>query len=239
MLGDDYCSIYIGQRLGLLRSIWYWYKSWHGGFSASAADWFLSFLGPGALPFHTFVFLSTWVVFAAIAVKKALDFRGYLSSRLFGPVLLAVFLVFTTLSLSPDISQSLFWWGGVRSYLSPLILFTLYFAFYYHFLNLPLNRMQTGIWVAVSFGFVFFMGGFSETFTPVLVVLLAGIIGIGWVARKFSVKDPSFLFLHGGFSGRNIFPACDGPCTGEFDPSVVFSCPARSFYDFEDCPGRV
>src|SRR5512134_588904 len=71
MLGDDYCSMYIGERLGLLRSIWYWYRSWHGGFSASAADWLLSVFGPGVFPFHTFVFLSAWVLFAAFAASQA------------------------------------------------------------------------------------------------------------------------------------------------------------------------
>jgi len=201
MLGDDYCSVYIGERLGLLRSIWYWYKSWHGGFSASAADWFLSFVGPGALPFHTLVFLSTWVLFAVIAVKKILDSRGYPVPNRFAALLLAVFLVFTTLSISPDVSQSLFWWGGVRGYLSPLILFTLYFALYYHFIASSSNRFQISIWLFVSFWLAFFIGGFSETFTPVLVVFLAGTVAIKWLASKFSMKDVSFLFLGAGFLG--------------------------------------
>jgi len=200
MLGDDYCSMYIGERLGLLRSIWYWYLSWHGGLSASAADWLLSLWGSGVFRFNTFIFLSTWVVFAAIAVKKAIDYRGYSSSSLC-PLLLAIFLIFTTLSISPDISQSLFWWGGARGYLSPLILFTLYFALYYHFLASSPNRVHKTLWVFVSFGLAFLIGGFSETFTPAWVVLLAGIIGVEWFIRKWNVKDPSFLFLVAGFAG--------------------------------------
>ena len=61
LLADDYCSIYYGRRLGLLRSIWYWYITWHGGFSASAADWFLSFTGPGLLKILPIVTLAAWV----------------------------------------------------------------------------------------------------------------------------------------------------------------------------------
>jgi len=201
MLGDDYCSMYFGERLGLLRSIWYWYNSWHGGFSASAADWLISVGGPGAFPFHTFVFLSAWLVFAAVGVKKALDFRGYLSLKFFAALFLAVLLVFTTLRLSPDIIESVFWWGGARGYLSPLIFSMLYFALYGYFITLPARRVKISIWVLVSFGLAFLTGGFSETFTPVLVVLLAGLAAIRWRASKFSVKDASTLFLGAGFLG--------------------------------------
>ncbi|HLO30599.1 MAG TPA: DUF6056 family protein [Anaerolineales bacterium] len=201
LLGDDYCTMYMGERLGLLRSIWYWYISWHGGFSASAADWLLSFLGSGALPFHTFIFLSIWLVFAAISVKKALLYRGYSSVNFFIVLLLGIFLIFTTISISPNIAQSLFWWGGVRSYLSPLVLFTLYPALYYFFMISPPDRVRTVIGLFVSFGFVFLIGGFSETFTPVMVVLFAGVIGIGWLVRSFSPKDRSFHFLGAGFAG--------------------------------------
>ena len=200
MLGDDYCSVYIGRRLGLFRSIWYWYRTWHGGFSASALDWFPSFLGIGAFRFHTLFFLSIWLVSAAIAIKKALHWRGY-SPPGFFPALLAVLLVFTTLGLSPDLSQSLFWWGGARGYLSPLIFFTLYLAIFFLFITLSPSQPQAAIWSLISFGIVFFTGGFSETFTPVMVVLFAGIIGMGWIFYNFRLKDPVSLFLLAGLAG--------------------------------------
>lgn len=201
MLSDDYCSMYIGKRLGLLRSIWYWYRTWHGRFSANVADWLLSLLGSEAFPFFTLVFLSMWVVFAAIVIKEILNFRGYVSSNLFPALVLGVFLVFTTLIISPNISQSVFWWGGARSYLSPLILIMLYFALYYRFAELSLNRFQILLWSFISFGLAFFIGGFSETFTPVLVILLAGVMGITWLAPKVSMKNASIFFLNAGFLG--------------------------------------
>ncbi|RPJ28333.1 MAG: hypothetical protein EHM33_04835 [Chloroflexi bacterium] len=201
MLGDDYCTMYQGQHLGLFRSIWFWYLTWHGRFSANVADWLISVAGPGGYPFYTFIFLATWAVFAVIAVKEALHFRGHLSFDLFAALLPAVFLVFTTLSLTPDIIESLFWWGGVRSYLSPLILVLLFFAFYYHFITSSPTRNQTALWLAISFGLAFFMGGFSETFTPVLVMLLAGLIAITWWVSKSNRKAASTLFLSAGFLG--------------------------------------
>src|SRR5260221_14754504 len=38
-MADDYCSAYYAQRLGLLRSIWYWYVTWSGRYTAFAFDW--------------------------------------------------------------------------------------------------------------------------------------------------------------------------------------------------------
>ena len=201
MLGDDYCTMYIGQRLGLFRSIWYWYKSWDGGFSASAADWFLSFLGPKALPFQALIFLSAWVLFATLAARNVLRFRGYSSSNPFLPLLLGVLLVFTTLSISPDLPQSLFWWGGARGYLTPPILFMLYLALYFFFLTLPLTDAKKILGLIISFGLAFFIGGFSETFTPVMVVLFAALVAIHLLARHVSARDPSLLFLIVGFLG--------------------------------------
>jgi hypothetical protein len=201
MLSDDYCSMYIGKRLGLFRSIWYWYRTWHGRFSANVADWLLSLFGSEAFPFFTFLFMSMWVVFATIAVKAVFDFKGYSPSNLFPMLLLGVLPVFATLLISPNISQSVFWWGGARSYLSPLILILLYFPLYYRFTGRPLNRTRVNLWSSLSFGLAFFIGGFSETFTPVFVILLAGMTGIMWLTPKPRMKDASVFFLSAGFLG--------------------------------------
>jgi hypothetical protein len=201
MLGDDYCTTYVAQRLGLLRSMWYWYRSWHGRFSANAADWLLSLAGSEAFPFYTLVFLVFWLAFAVIAVKRALDDRGYKSFPPLAALLLAVFLVFTTLSLTPDLSESLFWWNGVRSYLSPLVFIVLYFAAYSHIVSSSWTMLQNRIWLFFSFGLAFFMGGFSETFTPVLVLLFVVLIGAQWLAPNSSRKATSTLFLSAGFFG--------------------------------------
>lgn len=201
MLGDDYCSMYIGERLGLLRSIWYWYRSWHGGFSASAVDWLLSVFGPGAFPFHTFVFLASWVLFAALAARMALRWAGYISPHPVAALLLAFLLVFSTLSLSPDIIESLFWWGGVRGYMSPLVLFTLYLAVYFYLQMSSGRRVPLVIQLLLSFGLAILIGGFSETFTPVFVVFLAAMTAVRGFCARLDRKDHSFLFWGVGFVG--------------------------------------
>ncbi len=231
MLGDDYCTGYMAERLGLLRSIWYWYRAWQGDFSTNVADWLLSLFGTSAFPFYTAILLFIWVGLAVIAVKEILRSKGYLTSNLFPASLLGIFLVFATLIMSPSVSQSVFWWQGARRYLAPLIFVILYFALGYHFTALSLNRVQSVIWLFVSFGLAFFMGGFNETLTPVLVVLLAGMIGFRWLASKYGKdKGLSLLFLCAGFGGalasliimvlapgnsvrQAFFPAPPGPFT--------------------------
>ncbi len=201
MLGDDFCTVYFAKRLGLFRSVWYWYKNWHGGFSASSVDWLISIFGPKAFSVHTFLFLAVWLIITAVAVRQALRFRGYIAISVFAEVLLAVFVVFTTLILSPDINQSLFWWGGVRGYLSPLILFTLYVALYFWFVSSSPTGIRLWFWVLISFCLTFVTGGFSETFTPAFVVLLGGMTVISLFFSKSSWRKASTIFLLAGFIG--------------------------------------
>jgi len=201
LLADDYCSIYYAKRLGLFRSIWFWYITWYGAFSDSVSDWFLSVLGPGILPYTTIAVLIGWIAAATIAVKRFFSYRNLKPFSKLVPLILGMLLVFTTLVLSPDISQSLFWWGGARGYLLPLVFFTFYIALYYYFMTAQINQFSRNIWLFVSFSSAFFIGGFSETFTPVQLVLFAGIISYSWLARKTDLKDPAFLFLSAGFIG--------------------------------------
>jgi hypothetical protein len=201
MLGDDFCTVYFAKRLGLFRSVWFWYTNWHGGFSASSTDWLISIFGPKAFSVHTFLFLAAWLTFTGLAVRQVLRFRGYITIGIFSEVLMAVFVVFTTLMLSPDLNQSLFWWGGVRGYLSPLILFSLYVALYFYFVSLSPTGIRLWLWVFISFGLAFVTGGFSETFTPVFVVLLGGVAGTSLFFSKFNWRKASTIFLLAGFIG--------------------------------------
>ena len=43
-IADDYCSAYLGQRLGLLRYIWFWYLNWGGRYAAIGADMALAWV---------------------------------------------------------------------------------------------------------------------------------------------------------------------------------------------------
>jgi len=197
LLADDYCSIYFGRRLGLFRSVWYWYINWHGGFSASAADWLLSFIGPGLLPIMSIVTLVIWISLSAYAWSKV-----FLSESLFFySLLLGNILIYSTFVISPDISQSFFWWGGARGYLLPLILITLYVSVYMIFISLSWKTWQLMLWYLASFSLVFFTGGFAEVFTPVQLVIFVCIILWGVLTQKKALNNTSFQFLFAGLIG--------------------------------------
>lgn len=195
MLSDDYCTTYQAQHLGLLRSMWFWYITWHGGVSANVLDWFISLWGSEGFPFFTPAYLSLWLIAAVLAAKEILHLRGYPPSSFLPALLLGIFLIFATLLMSPDVEQSVYWWGAARNYLPPLILILFYAVLYRRFIVSALSRTQRGIWLFVIFGFVLFMAGFNETFTPLLIIFLAGIMGMTWLFSKSSTKILSLLFL--------------------------------------------
>jgi len=201
LLADDYCSLYFAERLGLLRSIWYWYLNWHGGFSASAFDWLLSVVGPYSLRYSVFFFLSVWLCILFLLFRRIFSVVFDEDKRSFTDVLLSLLLISVVLLISPDLSQSLFWWGGVRAYLFPLILFTLYILLFLKFFQS--NPTSTGFigWCLVSFALSFVNGGFSEVFTPVQVVIFICITFLGWWVGKFEFRNRVFQFLLAGAAG--------------------------------------
>jgi len=201
LIADDYCSMYYARRLGLFRSIWYWYITWHGGFSVSATDWFLSFTGPGFLHIMAVITLTAWVS-SAVFVSMKVFFPGNSSkSSFFQSLLLGTILIFATMVISPDITQSFFWWGGARGYFFPLVLAMLYLCVYLIFLSSSWRPWQLMVWYLASFALVFFVCGFAEVFTPVLVVIFTGSVLWSWLVRKLTLKDASYRFLLAGFLG--------------------------------------
>ena len=201
LLGDDYCSIYIGGRLGLFRSVWYWYINWHGGFSASVMDWFLSATGAQFLRYDVFLFLFAWLIILFFVFKKVLSIVTTAKIIFLVPLVFASLQIVVILLMSPDLSQSLFWWGGVRAYLSPLIWNALYVLLFLEFIRWTPDRIHFIIWCSVSFLLSFISGGFSEVFTPVQVVAFVGASFISWWMGGFKFKDRVFAFLVAGLVG--------------------------------------
>lgn len=201
LLGDDYCSIYFGRRLGLFRSIWFWYITWHGGFSASAVDWFLSFVGPRLIPFATFISLALWLLVAIYAWRLAFFNGRYSPVGFFKPFLLGSLMIFITLVVSPEISQSVFWWGGARAYIPPLVVVTLYLIAYKIFVSSVWDIWQLIVWYLTSFGLIFLGGGFAEVFTPVQLVIFVFVIFGKWMEGKLNFRDKSIHFILAGMIG--------------------------------------
>ena len=199
-LADDYCVAYYAQHFGFLRSIWYWYITWSGTFSTSIADWLLVIIKTGGIPFVTPVVLITWVVVNTIAVYLFLPPEYSSRIKLLTSSAFGSLIVHATLLISPDVPQSLFWWTGMRSYILPLVIFTLYVAIYKGISNNDKNN-KVFLWTTLSFGILFIVGGFSETFTPVLFIFFVGAVALGLFTKKSIPPDRTFFFTLGGMLG--------------------------------------
>jgi hypothetical protein len=203
LMAEDLCYIYIAEDRGLFRSVWYWYRTWHGAFSVSTVDWLLSLTGYRIIPYVSFIFIAGWIVAAVFAVREGIGRWTLGTYDLLIPLLIGTLLVFTILAISFT-EHTLFWWAAARGYLTPLVLFTAYLGLFFRFSSLRLDRIRMVPWLIVSFGLIFTIGGFSETFTPVQFVLFASAIVWIWWADKLTLKNPFFLFLGAGFLGASL-----------------------------------
>jgi hypothetical protein len=61
LMADDFCSVYYAERLGVLRSAWYWYITWHGGYSAALADGVLGLFGRTGIAFVVPATILIWL----------------------------------------------------------------------------------------------------------------------------------------------------------------------------------
>ncbi len=203
-LADDYCSAYMVQRLGFLRSIWYWYRSWSGGYSTSIFDYLLEFVGRAGMPFVVPTVLFIWLLVTMSAVMSLLPVQLDRTIKLQIAIAIGVTVLFSILLLSPNVPQSLYWWGGMRAYSIPLVLLTFDISLYQTF-----KRNIQGNWAnvagyVVSFSITFINSGFSETFTPVQVVLFAELLVLGLCTKNLDRKSPAYHFLAAGFLGALI-----------------------------------
>ena len=124
-IADDYCSAAEEIKLGIFRSAWYWYITWNGRYSANLLDAIFGKLGSNFSPVVTSLVLITWFSITGAATFVFLPMRvngkRYLASVTIGSTLL-----FLTLTLTPNVQQSLYWGQGMRSIVPPLILGAIY-----------------------------------------------------------------------------------------------------------------
>ncbi len=201
LMGDDFCLLYYADRFGVFRSMWYWYLNWHGGFSASFIDSILVVVGEDSMGIFVPACLLAWlgaITFSfSMIMKNSLDgvFR-IMASLSLGSALIAIVLLW-----SPEIEQSLFWWSGMRGYVMPLVIASLYPGLYLKYVRHDRTNLETFSWNALSFTVLFVAGGFSEIFTPVLLVIVFLAVGIRLLATQFNIKDRPGVFLFSGLLG--------------------------------------
>ena len=199
-LADDYCVAYFAERFGLLRSIWYWYITWSGTFSNSIFDWLLVYIKSGGIRFVTPVVLVVWVLITLISIwfflpEESSPLIKYSISLAFGTL-----IVFATLLISPDVPQSLYWWTGMRAYILPIVIVTFY-SIIFQWTRIRKDNKGIFFWSILSFVVALIIGGFSESFTPVLTVFFMGVVVLGLLTKKLGPPRSSFYFILGGMLG--------------------------------------
>ncbi len=175
-IADDYCSAYWADRFGLFRSVWHWYITWSGRFSAYAADWFVAQMGARNIGIIPPVALVTWPAITAAAVYLFLRRIRHEPDDWAIALVLGVAFPCAVLTIMPSIQTSFYWWNGMRSYTLPLLMLTL-FAVLYQLLIDQLND-KWRIIGACLFSLLFFFAnaGLSDVYAVTqlgLLVLLA------------------------------------------------------------------
>jgi hypothetical protein len=200
MLADDFCSAYYAHRLGLLRSIWYWYLNWSGRYTAFGVDWLIEKIGVQALPVVPPFLLLTWLACTSVTLQLSLQRilpRDTLKITAFS---LGTFLLFVVLVLSPNIPQSLYWWNGMRSYGLPLILLTLYAALFLIWVEKTKTQKAMIAGGFASFLFTFANGGLGETYAVFQFALFVFLLALEYLICK-DRATPRFRYLLAGLAG--------------------------------------
>lgn len=240
LIADDFCSIYMANRLGLLRSVWFWYKTWSGCYSASVIDSLLS-ISPYVVSWGVGLLVSAWLIGTTWCVFLSLPTSYPKNERFWIALILSSITSFGTLILCPSPAQSLFWWGGLRSYLLPLVIFIFGLAVYYQ-----INRsgnVKFNIWFfLLGLGLSVFGAGFSETLTPVLVVFWAALVAMKLWKNRPAERNASFYYalayLLGTFVGLVVMVLAPGNAIRQAlfpkrpDLFEVLSIASIAFVDF-------
>ncbi len=192
------------KKLGFLRDIWYWYTTSQGRYSEFATDSVLVWTGTRGIGIIPASAIAIWAL-ALIALIFGIQPKSRaFKSRLVDAICLGCVLLFVMLLLAPNIQQSLYWWSGLATHTLPVIVFTIYIAFYQW---VRVQRQDLRIVVITSlagFCIAILNGGFSETFTAAQIALL--IFWLAWLflRKELDFRHPGPAYLASGLAGALV-----------------------------------
>jgi hypothetical protein len=168
---DDYYYITEVERIGVLKIITSTYLKWSGRFAASAVmNSFFKILKGQSSSF--FIIPLSTIVVLLLGIHKTISVILCLCkielSLLHRWVLSACFL-FLLFFLSFDIGETWFWCSSIGCYLFSIIAFI--WGFY--FILQPVTNFFTYLGITGCF---LFIGGATEVYSPVFLLILAGIL---------------------------------------------------------------
>jgi hypothetical protein len=171
-LADDYCTASTLRHLGFFGSQIDWYNNWSGRFSFTFLINATQAIGAGITPLLPLLLLIIWLIVLTLTINRVFRLMGR-QIPLFWSLLIGEFIIYATLSSTPDIYQSLYWQTGAVTYTFPLILFTLFWG-WVSSKSLDNPREKPGVIFLLASGLLAFLaGGFSETFVAMQTTALA------------------------------------------------------------------
>ena len=201
LIADDFCTAYFINRLGILRSAWYWYLNYTGFFSRSVINKILIWIDP----YHMWVIVpaalivwggvSAWVIY--FLTEKETESKD----RLWVSISLSFAFIYLVLLINPQPTQSLYWWSGFSAYTVPLILVTFYFALYLITKRTEANGIGIAVLSITSFLMAFGIAGASESFSPTLLSSMIFLLGWELLVTQYNMRKPTLWFLVMGFLG--------------------------------------
>lgn len=200
-IADDFCAAHLGQRLGLLRYIWFWYRTWGGQFAALTADMVLAWSGTRGLWYVVGAALAIWSFGFVTLIYKLLPSSQAQRERFLTALTLGVTIVFTILLLTPYVPQAFYLFSAFRTHTLPLILFTVYVLGYVYFRSMPATRQMHWFFHGMSFLFALFNAGFSKSFTVLLILFFPLLAALEWGWFKTERRNQHVRFLLAGLAG--------------------------------------
>ncbi len=189
-MADDYCLL-VDLRFGDIFT-----NSWNKFLFKSNRFSNLFVLGfwelfPNNTAFAPALHIILWVIgltWLLSEVNKVFDLKVDFPIRLFAAETFALFSFFT----APNIFQILYWRPGQVSYLTPIVLFTLVFAW---LVQLVRKQTASASLAALFAFFAFFIGGLSETLGVLHIAILSLAIVCVFYFDKSPRRKPALTLL--------------------------------------------
>jgi Family of unknown function (DUF6056) len=203
-IADDYCSAAEANKLGVFRAAWFWYITWTGRYSANLLDAIFGVLGPFFTPLVTMLILIIWLTALGSVFYLLLSPERETKERTLISTALAVSILFLTLTLTPNVRESIYWGQGMRSVVPPLILGTGYVLAFLWYKNHTWSTRSSIFWMISGLALSFGAGGFSETYT--VFQLSAFLLALGFliITKRSTSQKNIFLFILLGFLGAMV-----------------------------------
>lgn len=200
-LADDFCTA--GQYLsqGFISSMHFWRLAWSGRYSFFFFINITHFIGQWITPYLTAIAIAIWLLAVYLLMSQLLQIIR-VSNTILPTLLLASIVIFSTLNGTPDIYQSLYWQTGLVTYVTPLLILTIYGALTLNRISIETQTSWKGM--VVSAGITFFAGGFSETYVTVQIVALLAFLMMVSLLLSGESRRSVMLFLSSGLVGAVV-----------------------------------